>query len=580
MTVEITARVLTALTEGRVHHDAVEPLLAKVDKGKATRGILGKECILVTLLLAQLGREREQRLLQPLCYLAEELLLVFAQTATRLIGSLYVGTLFLGVEERTIAATVHLTPVLAQVFYVVVDFLLHLEEQSSLTHILHLVPDGGEQPLHGLVQLSHQSFEQPLVARHRLGKHQMALGDDGAVGSVDTHLAIAALCTEPKAEGGYLQGTRVYLATVDVVLQNEKWHLTAERVTGMHLTVALKERGLVVPSVHIDIFHHLVEIKTEVHGATGGVERENLRRLFERALFQSFAEAVQHIAALLLADAALATRHLIPDAPQGVVRQEAHHVFGCEELVAHRHLTAVTRLVALLTHTAAFLQRVVVLKHPAQRLVLLPEVDGGAILLVIPCRELFAIDEFEQFQQCVLVGKEQGIGRETVEHRRQFHAQLVADAKQIPAVTLVTGRPRELCHGVVGCEASRVVAHAHTFQYEVALLAHAEGAETVELGESLFGDELVHGSTCLVGVTLGLGSLDVGKAVAQHTGSMHNVCVLTGQLFHGDGVAVVNPDAVVLLQQFGHVAHEQLFGSHHEAFKYFLSVLRNHILAG
>ncbi len=240
MAVEVIARMLTSLTKRRVHHDAVEPLLAKVDEGEAARGILGEESILVALLLAQFGREREQRLLQSLLYLAEKLLLVLAQTAALLVGCLYVGTLFLSVEERAVAATVHLTPVLAQVFYVVIDFLLHLEEQTGLAHILHLVPNGGEQPLHGLVQLRHQCFEQPLVARHRLGKHQMALGDGGAVGSVDAHLAIAALRTKPEAEGGNLQGAGVYLATIDIVLQNEAWHLTAERLTGVYLTIPVQ----------------------------------------------------------------------------------------------------------------------------------------------------------------------------------------------------------------------------------------------------------------------------------------------------------------------------------------------------
>ena len=38
----------------------------------------------------------------------------------------------------------------------------------------------------------------------------------------------------------------------------------------------VKQRRVVVPSIHIDVLIHLVEIDAKVHGATGGIKRENL----------------------------------------------------------------------------------------------------------------------------------------------------------------------------------------------------------------------------------------------------------------------------------------------------------------
>ena len=326
-----------------------------------------------------------------------------AQLRTSLIGSHNLSTTLLRIVKADITILVHLAPVLAQVFDIITDFLFHLKEQTSLAHIFHLVPNGGKQTLHRLVKLIHQTFEQTLIARHSLRQHQIAPGYQRTLSCIKVHLAITLLCTEPKAEGGNLQGTRVNLATIDIILQYQLRHLTTETLTGMYLTIFLKQRRLMIPGIHIDILIYLVEIKTKVHGTTGRIKRKNLGRLLQLALFQWLTRATDHISALLLTDAALTTGHLIPDTTQGIVGKESHHIFRRKELVAHRHLSAIARLVARFAHLSALLQGIVILEHPSQGFVLFPEIHGHSILLVKPGRKLTVVDEFQEFHQCTLI---------------------------------------------------------------------------------------------------------------------------------------------------------------------------------
>ena len=167
--------MLTSLTEWWVHDDAIESFLAQFDKGEATGGILREERILVAFLLAQSGRKLLQGSLQTLRNFLKELILMVAQFTASLVGSHNLSTALLGVKDFEITVLIHLAPVLAQIFNVVADFLFHLKEQTSLAHKLHLVPDGGEQTLHRLVQLVHQSLEQTLVARHSLCQTRLLL---------------------------------------------------------------------------------------------------------------------------------------------------------------------------------------------------------------------------------------------------------------------------------------------------------------------------------------------------------------------------------------------------------------------
>ena len=233
--------MLTPLTERWVHDDAIESFLAQFDKGKATGGIFRKERIFVTFFLTQSGRKLLQRSLQTLCDFLKKLILMVAQLCTSLIGSHNLSTTLLRIVKADITILVHLAPVLAQVFDIITDFLFHLKEQTSLAHIFHLIPNGGKQTLHRLVKLIHQTFEQTLIARHSLSQHQVASGDEWTLGSIQPHLAITLLRTEPKAEGGNLQGTRIYLATIDVILQYQSRHLTVEGFTSVNLPKLLQQ---------------------------------------------------------------------------------------------------------------------------------------------------------------------------------------------------------------------------------------------------------------------------------------------------------------------------------------------------
>ena len=233
--------MLAPLTERWVHDDAIESFLAQFDKGKATGGIFRKERIFVTFFLTQSGRKLLQRSLQTLCDFLKKLILMVAQLCTNLIGSRNLSTALLRIKDIGITILVHLTPVLAQVFDIIADFLFHLKEQTSLAHIFHLIPNGGKQTLHRLVKLIHQTFEQTLIARHSLSQHQIASGYQRTLGCIKVHLAITLLRTEPKAEGGNLQGTRIYLAAIDVILQYQSWHLTVEGFTSVNLPELLQQ---------------------------------------------------------------------------------------------------------------------------------------------------------------------------------------------------------------------------------------------------------------------------------------------------------------------------------------------------
>ena len=502
-----------------------------------------------------------------------------AQLCTSLIGSRNLSTTLLRIKDIGITILVHLAPVFAQVFYIIADFLFHLKEQTSLAHIFHLIPNGGKQTLHRLVKLIHQTFEQTLIARHRLRQHQIASGNQRTLGCIKIHLTITLLRTEPKAERSNLQGTRVYLATIDVILQYQLRHLTTEALTGMYLTIFLKQRRLMIPGIHIDILIYLVEIKTKVHGTTGRIKRKNLSRLLQLALLQRLTWATDHISALLLTDAALTTGHLIPDTTQGVISQETHHILRRKELVAHRHLSAVARLAAFFSHLSSLLQGVIVLEHPSQGFVLFPEIHGHSILLIKPGRKLTVVDEFQELHQCAFIREKKTERRRTVEDCRQFDAQFVEHAQQITAITLITACAHTLGNTVVSHESSRLIAPTNTLHNQVTLLAHAKSAKTVELGKSLFSHQLTYSLSLLVGIRIRIrqNSHQMLQAVAQHTGCMHNVSILTWQLLHTNGMAI-RPDAIPLLQHFRYVLHQQVLGYRNKTFYYLLSVLRNHIV--
>ena len=134
-----------------------------------------------------------------------------------------------------------------------------------------------------------------------------------------------------------------------------------------------------------------------MHGATCRVERENLGRLLDGTFLDGFVWTTHHVVTFILTYSALSFGHLVPDSAKRVVGQESDDVLRRKELVAHSHFTAVAWLVAFLAHLATLLQRVIVLEHPAQRLILHPEVDSHAILLVVPLAELGVVDEVEQF---------------------------------------------------------------------------------------------------------------------------------------------------------------------------------------
>ena len=389
--------MLASLTERWVHDDAIESFLAQFDKGEATGGILREERILVAFLLTQSGRKLLQGSLQTLRNFLEELILMMTKLTAILIGCHNLSTAFFRIKDFEITVLVHLAPVLAQIFNVVADFLLHLKEQASLAHKLHLVPDGGEQTLHRLVQLVHQALEQTLVARHSLCQNQIALADERTLTGRNAHLAIATLGTKPEAKRSKLKGTRVNLATEYVILKNQSWHFAMERFPGVYLAIRYQQLRMIVPCIHIDILIHLVEIEAKVHGATCRIERENLGRLLDGTFLDGLVWTPHHVVTFLLTYSALSFGHLVPDSAKRVVGKESDDVLRRKELVAHSHLTTVAWLVAFLAHLATLLQRVVVLEHPAKSLILHPEVDSNAILLVIPLAELCVVDEVEQF---------------------------------------------------------------------------------------------------------------------------------------------------------------------------------------
>ena len=138
-----------------------------------------------------------------------------------------------------------------------------------------------------------------------------------------------------------------------------------ERFPGMYLAIWNQQLRMIVPSIHIDILIHLVEIEAKVHGATCRIERENLGRLLDGTFLDGLVWTTHHVVTFLLTYSALSFGHLVPNSAKRVVGQESDDVLRRKELVAHSHLTTVAWLVAFLAHLATLLQRVVVLEHPA-----------------------------------------------------------------------------------------------------------------------------------------------------------------------------------------------------------------------
>src|SRR5690606_24949675 len=96
-----------------------------------------------------------------------------------------------------------------------------------------------------------------------------------------------------------------------------------------------------------------------------------IARILLRAWGELFAGLADHVLARAC-KARLAVAHLVPDAAEGVVGEELHHVARREELVAHGQLPAVARRLALLAHLSPLVLSVEELVHPADGLVLTP----------------------------------------------------------------------------------------------------------------------------------------------------------------------------------------------------------------
>ena len=100
-----------------------------------------------------------------------------------------------------------------------------------------------------------------------------------------------------------------------------------------------------------------------------------LRRLRRRLPFgqEDFARTPDHVAALVL-ELRVALPHLVPDAAQRVVGEELDDVAGREELVAEGQFIGVARGGALLADLIPQFLRREILVHPADGLVLGPDV--------------------------------------------------------------------------------------------------------------------------------------------------------------------------------------------------------------
>ena len=98
--------------------------------------------------------------------------------------------------------------------------------------------------------------------------------------------------------------------------------------------------------------------------------------------------------ATLVREPSLALRHLVPDAAQGVVREELDDIARSEELVAYRQFAAIARRRRFLAHLPTFFLRIVVLIDPANRFIFSPE-----------CFDVRVIDQVQQRQQRRFTGK-------------------------------------------------------------------------------------------------------------------------------------------------------------------------------
>ena len=120
--------------------------------------------------------------------------------------------------------------------------------------------------------------------------------------------------------------------------------------------------------------------------------------------------------------------HLVPDAPERVVRQELHHIAWREELVAHGELAAVARGLALGAHLLALVVAVEVLVDPADGFVLGP--DG---------REVRRVQHRQQIGEGLPARPQQAPRVAPVEQDSDLSPNLVEEALHVEPVAVVRG---------------------------------------------------------------------------------------------------------------------------------------------
>jgi len=295
------------------------------------------------------------------------------------------------------------------------------------------------------------------------------------------------------------------------VFDDELRSLPAQVVDGLEVFLNRPARGFrfravgIAPGFFVNPFQQVEGVEQEMARSAGRVEDAQIPRVLLRSVLDVYRTLEQlllgKVGFVILFGGSLFTRteedfvrpphqitasilenrvslaHLVPDAPQRIVREELHDVARGEELVADRQLPAVPRSLGRIPHGFAFFGRVEILVDPADGLVLGPEV-----------RQFRLVELGEDVFHAALRGEHRRLGRHPVEQNAQVEGEFVEKALQKDPVGVVTPAERAAGNTLEHLKAGGCRPLADAFDDQPAFLAQPQGRQAVEGGEGYLQD--------------------------------------------------------------------------------------------